>query len=476
MTPVARANDLLGPRPNFSPDFHSLLDQADPQNRGLNLAAGGVALTRRADPIPSVALDWGAQRDGNPAPAVGQSTVANFSNLPPSAVRFPLAWSNGAGSYRWNSAQVAIRPDGSEVPTGNDGGSGVITTTNPNGIATTDATNPRTGQIDRTYYDATTGKMLGTFPVVPGQSVLLDNGRTSVTYGLPQSPPPDSKVSLQPEVSSAGDGINNLAVQQRQFADIAEQADPLVWSYRSLDKWAHRMAVPRSIDYLTPLDPLSPNDFYNQILSINANIPEARGTRPATANDIINAESTLLSIAPMFKAARGTAEVAPVIESLDVLAGRGAGLSLDTIPLAEDESYRLGPHKRLVGELKGTGLQAHHLNQNAAFQGHIPGPEGISLGMRGNAFTDIGSPHYEFHSQLEDFWRDYRNGGVIFGAKPTNAQYGEALEAALVRAGRPQSQARYIAEEAAAQRAAFGLAPEAEVPKIPKPFRGIKPK
>ena len=87
--------------------------------------------------------------------------------------------------------------------------------------------------------------------------------------------------------------------------------------------------------------------------------------------------------------------------------------------------------------------------------------------MRGNAFTEVGSPHYEFHSSLEEFWTPYRKGGDLFGQVPTSAQYGTAVERALVQSGYSPSQAASIADQAAAQRLNYGLTPTTPVPRVP---------
>jgi hypothetical protein len=133
----------------------------------------------------------------------------------------------------------------------------------------------------------------------------------------------------------------------------------------------------------------------------------------------------------------------------------------------DPKAIRTGPYGTLTEELKGTGLQANHLNQNAAFKEIIPEADGLALGMKGDALREVGSPHYEFHASLEQFWRPYRKGGELWGKMPTNAQYGDALEEALIRGGYTRRQAAQIAERAAAHRAAYGLEPSAEVPRIP---------
>ena len=47
--------------------------------------------------------------------------------------------------------------------------------------------------------------------------------------------------------------------------------------------------------------------------------------------------------------------------------------------------------------------QAHHLSQNAAFKDVIPQNEGLAVELKGNAITDVGSPHYKAHKSLEGF-------------------------------------------------------------------------
>jgi hypothetical protein len=125
------------------------------------------------------------------------------------------------------------------------------------------------------------------------------------------------------------------------------------------------------------------------------------------------------------------------------------------------------PYGELRPELRGTGLQANHINQDAAFRSVIPGEEGLAVGMRGNAFRDVGSPHYQFHAELEAFWSQYRRGGQFYGEVPTNAQYGAAAERALIRSGYSTDAAVSLSQQAAAQRLEYGLPPWAPVPRVP---------
>ena len=122
------------------------------------------------------------------------------------------------------------------------------------------------------------------------------------------------------------------------------------------------------------------------------------------------------------------------------------------------------------GKLKrrlSPGEQAHHLNQNAAYRKIIPPNEGASIPLSGNAFSDIGSQHYNAHQAMEEFWDQYRRGGTNYGQVPTNSEYNQALEQALLKAGlSPQDIAQAI-ENAQLQREAFGLMDDMPVPNIP---------
>ena len=165
----------------------------------------------------------------------------------------------------------------------------------------------------------------------------------------------------------------------------------------------------------------------------------------------------------------------PILAAEDTrLATIGATVRTEEVAtpnLAVQSSFipRVGPFSDVASELKGTGIQANHLNQNAAFSSIIPRDAGLAVGMRGNAFAEVGSPHYEFHSSLEEFWGAYRKRGDLFGQVPTNAQYGAAVERALVQSGYSPAQAASIAGQAAAQRLNYGLMPNEAVPRIPGP-------
>jgi hypothetical protein len=154
------------------------------------------------------------------------------------------------------------------------------------------------------------------------------------------------------------------------------------------------------------------------------------------------------------------------IASLPALVVGGAEPAADADVASE---LPLGQYADLTRQLRGSGQQAHHLNQVAAYGASIPRDEGLAVGLRGNAFSGVGTPHYDFHASLEDFWQQYRPGGAMSGTTPTNADYDAALRAALQNAGLSQRQASQLGARAAAERAQFPeLAPDQQVPRIPR--------
>jgi len=137
------------------------------------------------------------------------------------------------------------------------------------------------------------------------------------------------------------------------------------------------------------------------------------------------------------------------------------------------------PPVQSYGDMAGTlepGFQANHLNQNAAFRDVIPRDEGVVVAMRGNAFTEPGTPHYEFHRSLEQFWDQFRPpGGARIGELPTNAEYGAALQNALHAGSVSPSEAARLADAARAHRVVYGLTDDLPVPRIPGKLRQTPP-
>jgi hypothetical protein len=130
------------------------------------------------------------------------------------------------------------------------------------------------------------------------------------------------------------------------------------------------------------------------------------------------------------------------------------------------------PNVVLYDDLAGTipGMQANHLNQNAAFRDVIPSGKGAAVAMKGDAILDVGSPHYNFHRSLEDFWEQFRRTGPRFGTRPTCMEYDEALRTALSAAGYEGDVVLSLAEFAAQNRRGFGLLDTSLVPRIPRRF------
>jgi hypothetical protein len=125
-------------------------------------------------------------------------------------------------------------------------------------------------------------------------------------------------------------------------------------------------------------------------------------------------------------------------------------------------------YEDLSAVLANTGLHAHHINQNGAYNSIIPRNDGLAIAMKGNAITDVGSPHYEFHRSMESFWSQYRKTGALYFTRPTNQKYGEALKRALVASGYSRDQATELGRQAQVQREAYGIRQSRTVPEIPK--------
>lgn len=202
------------------------------------------------------------------------------------------------------------------------------------------------------------------------------------------------------------------------------------------------------------------------------------GARALTAGALApEAVTGFLEAAPLL--ARGAGWAASGLSRLGLkLAPRLGDLSpgaSGALPQLAESELHIGSYRDLTAYLKGTGLQAHHLNQNAAYGEVIPREDGLSVGIPGNAITEVGSPHYILHSNLEDFFDPYRADGELFGVSPTNAKYGAALKNSLIQAGFSPQQAASIADQAAAQRTAYGLNPQDAIPRVPGRLSQVRP-
>lgn len=183
----------------------------------------------------------------------------------------------------------------------------------------------RIGQLVRTYYDAQTGQSLGAFPVVPGQAVQLNDGRTTVSYGLPPSTVTGDDTASQP----AGDirTVEDLRRAQAQLSDLRQGMDPIGSAYRAIDGLAHQIQIPRVGDYMTPSGGADPNTAAIQTAFLNAYVPDARGTHPATADDFISPVTALFAPAADLSVALEASE--PTLEGLEALLGRTPSLRFE---------------------------------------------------------------------------------------------------------------------------------------------------
>lgn len=125
-----------------------------------------------------------------------------------------------------------------------------------------------------------------------------------------------------------------------------------------------------------------------------------------------------------------------------------------------------------------SGKQKHHLNQDAAFKKDgngkqvIPSDEGYTIELEGNAFKDVGSPHFMAHKTMEEFFNRYRKGDKK-GLIPTNAEYNVALYKSLRKAGLTEKQTLDVVEKARSQRLKYGLQDDDPIPKIPGQINSI---
>lgn len=112
--------------------------------------------------------------------------------------------------------------------------------------------------------------------------------------------------------------------------------------------------------------------------------------------------------------------------------------------------------------------QSHHLNQDAAFRDVIPKNDGLCVELEGNAFRDVGSPHYSAHENLERFWNNFRSKGDLYGDTPKISNYNSALYDSLRAAGLSDAQAKVAVQNGVKQQSQYGLVGDSFVPRIPE--------
>jgi hypothetical protein len=214
---------------------------------------------------------------------------------------------------------------------------------------------------------------------------------------------------------------------------------------------------------------LSPNlvDYFTKTLPPAPSLPSTPGKIPGLDNPYAlgAAFEAATSLLPEDRAAAAVAGA--VKRGATEAAVQAAKAAADSPALTRAaEQFVTGRYGTLRGTLP-PGFQANHLNQDAVYGDIIPRNEGLSVGMRGNAFSEPGTSHFVFHQSMEQFWDQYRRGGNLFKKTPTNAQYGEALQRSLVAGGLSPTQASELSAQAATQRAAYGLSEISAVPRIP---------
>jgi hypothetical protein len=136
-------------------------------------------------------------------------------------------------------------------------------------------------------------------------------------------------------------------------------------------------------------------------------------------------------------------------------------------------SIEIAPYGEMVRS-PGVG-QAHHLNQDAVFKSVIKTNDGLAIRLEGNAFTEIGSPHYNAHRSLEGFYNQFRKGGDFYSEVPTNLQYSKALLNSLQEAGLTRTQALDAVRASIKQRVDAGQLGGLEIPRIPNRINQAKP-
>ena len=119
--------------------------------------------------------------------------------------------------------------------------------------------------------------------------------------------------------------------------------------------------------------------------------------------------------------------------------------------------------------------QAHHLSQDAAFRDVIPTKKGLTIELKGNAITDVESPHYRAHASLEKFWNQYRINGEFQGKSVKIGDYNKAVYDSLVEAGISKPDAAYAVRRAYMQQRYYGLINSGFVPRIPGRLNQVKP-
>ena len=153
----------------------------------------------------------------------------------------------------------------------------------------------------------------------------------------------------------------------------------------------------------------------------------------------------------------------PAEASQKLLDGPRAGTpSLEVLK----ENTQVGTYKKQTKSLKGTDYQAHHVNQAAMMKKTAPNysyNDGVTVPLIGNIRKDIGSPHYNAHATMEEFYNQYRKGGSKYGDIPTISDYNDATTKSLKDAGLTDSQVGEVMSATRAEQSYYGLNSDSEI-------------
>jgi hypothetical protein len=300
------------------------------------------------------------------------------------------------------------------------------------------------------------------------------------TYTPPAAAPPTRSVLFNQSATTW-----DLGAFDRALANLGQSGQTLGLSDLPLSKSGTPFIPPPPqlsftpqigpLDWLDVAHFLSPNlvDYFTKTPPLPPPFPATPGKIPSTDNPyaapaVLEALNWLVALLP-------GGEAVPLIGATRLLEDAAAAAALRAARTAGGALGLTRAGERIAavpyGKIRGTlppGFQANHLNQSTVYEGFIPKDEGLSVPMRGNIITEPGTPHHIYHRSLEQFWDQYRRGGSLESARPTNAEYGEAVRRALIASGFSRRQASDLAAQAAAQRVAAKLSESAPVPLIPK--------
>ncbi|NQQ33964.1 hypothetical protein HO875_10610 [Streptococcus suis] len=132
----------------------------------------------------------------------------------------------------------------------------------------------------------------------------------------------------------------------------------------------------------------------------------------------------------------------------------------NALRLEAPKDVTAGTYRSMSKSLRGTDYQAHHVNQAAMMKKTVPNysySDGVTVPLVGNIRTDVGSPHYNAHATMEEFYNQYRKGGDKFGMRPTMADYNTAISNSLSNAGYTKMQIDEIMTSVIAEQKHYGL-------------------